>query len=170
MSAGKGDKNLLPAFRMQGSDKLILLMIPVLRRHLFLDPDIFYTATLTYGYKECASRLGLSLAPPPLHYLAAVMRFLRSAVISLAAIFAAVEANTTVKQFKQRSLVDVCANVNADLNILGDLFGRIELCICLSAVSQIITTNPIMKNAALLYGNAAVTAALNNIVRRRSFS
>ncbi|KIJ47899.1 hypothetical protein M422DRAFT_28695 [Sphaerobolus stellatus SS14] len=91
------------------------------------------------------------------------MRYLHTAVASLGLLLVGVEANS-VTQFKQRSLVDVCGNVNADLNIGNILFGRIELCLCASALPNLIQSNAILSAAASLYGQATVTSEVNNML------
>jgi hypothetical protein len=92
------------------------------------------------------------------------MRFLRPVIVALAATTASVNANA-LRQHQQRALLDICANVDAELKLLGLVFGKIELCLCISAIPTLIQTNLIVKAAVLLAGEAAVTAALNALVR-----
>jgi len=92
------------------------------------------------------------------------MRFQSAALVSFTALLATVQA-TGLNQYKQRSLVDVCANVNAQLNIGGIVFGTIQICLCISTLPQLLQTHPVLKAAVLRLGAASVTAQMNNLVR-----
>jgi len=92
------------------------------------------------------------------------MRLFRTLLLGLAAATTSVKANA-LRQYQQRALLDICANVNADLALLGLVFGKIDLCLCVSALPVFITTNLVAKAAVLLAGDAAVTAALTALVR-----
>jgi hypothetical protein len=92
------------------------------------------------------------------------MRFFRTMLVAAAATTASVNAKA-LNQHQQRSLVDVCANVDADLVVLGIVFGKIELCLCVSAIPVLLTTNLVVELAVAAKGAAAVTAALTALVR-----
>jgi len=89
------------------------------------------------------------------------MRFARSIVVALTAVTTSVNA---LRQHKQRALLDVCANVDADLALLAVVFGKIDLCLCVSALPVFITTNLFAKAAVLVNGDAAVIAALTALI------
>jgi hypothetical protein len=90
------------------------------------------------------------------------MRFLRPVLAALVA-SASVNANT-LHQYHPRSLIDICANVDADLKLLDIVVGRIDLCLCVSAIPQLLSTNLILKAGVLLVGKSAVTAAVTALV------
>ncbi|KAF8530069.1 hypothetical protein BU17DRAFT_35782 [Hysterangium stoloniferum] len=91
------------------------------------------------------------------------MRFLPSALVALSGSIVFASANT-LSQYKQRAIVDVCATVSVNLNILGEIFGFLNICACLSTVGSIVNTNPVCQQAALKYGQATVTASLTNLI------
>ncbi|KAF8531711.1 hypothetical protein JB92DRAFT_2690761 [Gautieria morchelliformis] len=86
------------------------------------------------------------------------MRFLRPLIFGLTA-SASISAKS-LQQYHQRSLVDVCANVDADLLTLG----KLDLCICVSAIPNLLSTNPLLKIAVNLYGTGVVTNALKALI------
>lgn len=90
------------------------------------------------------------------------MHFLRPILLTLAA-SASVNANA-LRQYHQRSLVDICANVDADLAILDIVLGKLDLCLCVSAIPKLLSVNLLLKTAVLLFGDAAVTAAVTALV------
>ncbi|KII84764.1 hypothetical protein PLICRDRAFT_45568 [Plicaturopsis crispa FD-325 SS-3] len=64
----------------------------------------------------------------------------------------------------RRALLDVCANVDVDLNVLGIVFGKIDVCLCLSAIPTFLETNVVAIAAVDLLGIADVTAALTALI------
>lgn len=92
------------------------------------------------------------------------MLFLRPILVAFAAT-ASVNANA-LRQYHQRSLVDICANVDADLKILGIVLGKIDLCLCVSAIPQLLHTNLVLEAGVVLFGESAVTAAVTALVCR----
>jgi hypothetical protein len=91
------------------------------------------------------------------------MRVFRTMFVALAATATSINAKA-LQQHHQRSLVDVCANVDADLKVLGIVVGHLDLCLCVSAIAGLLTSNPIIKIAVDLFGDVAVTAALTALV------
>lgn len=91
------------------------------------------------------------------------MRFIRPFLFGLAATSATVNANA-LRQHQQRALLDICANVDAELKLLGIVFGKIDLCLCVSTIPHLLETNLILKAAVLLLGKNAVTAAVTALV------
>ncbi|KAF8586881.1 hypothetical protein K439DRAFT_1386452 [Ramaria rubella] len=95
------------------------------------------------------------------------MRFLRSLLFALAASSPSISANA-LRQHQQRSLVDICANVDADFGLLGITYGRLELCICVSGIPALLETNAVLQNAVLVGGQSATTAAVNALINGAS--
>jgi len=95
------------------------------------------------------------------------MRLFRSTVMALATISSTVSANVLHQHQQRAPLADVCANVDANLAILGIVAGRIDLCLCVSALPVFVTTNLIAIIAVALPGGgtanviAALTALIN---------
>src|SRR5882672_2797719 len=91
------------------------------------------------------------------------MRFFRTTLVALAATATTVNAGA-LRQYKQRSLVDACANVDAHLTLHDQVFGKIHLCLCVSAIPALLTTDHVVKSAVSVAGKAAVVAALKKLV------
>jgi hypothetical protein len=92
------------------------------------------------------------------------MRF-KSLVLVLSALAASTTASGgSLNQYKQRSLIDTCANVNDEIKILGIVFGRLELCLCASAIPSLLSTNLLLQAAVLSHGKLPVVAAVTELV------
>jgi len=85
------------------------------------------------------------------------MRFATKFVAALAATAGFSSASVLLPR---GSLVDVCANVDIDLEILGIVFGHIDVCLCISALPVFVQTNVVAILAAEVEGVDAVIAAL----------
>ncbi|OCH90062.1 hypothetical protein OBBRIDRAFT_826179 [Obba rivulosa] len=74
----------------------------------------------------------------------------------------------TSSSLTQRALLDVCANVDAELQVdllgIKVVVGLIEVCLCLSVLPTFITTNIIAEAAVGLVGEASVLSALTDLV------
>ncbi|GJJ14244.1 hypothetical protein Clacol_008508 [Clathrus columnatus] len=68
-------------------------------------------------------------------------------------------------QFKPRSLVDVCAEVDTTLVISGISFGTINVCLCVSAIPDVLVSGNVILSAAVAkVGAQSVTQSLNNLI------
>ncbi|KAF8314190.1 hypothetical protein DL93DRAFT_2080261 [Clavulina sp. PMI_390] len=59
---------------------------------------------------------------------------------------------------------DICANVNADLGVLGTIYGAIDACICVSGIADFCQTNSIAASAFAIAGEAATYLALDVLI------
>ncbi|THH09074.1 hypothetical protein EW146_g8795 [Bondarzewia mesenterica] len=70
-----------------------------------------------------------------------------------------------------RALVDVCASIDADLDVPNPfggnalVIGKLDLCLCLSAIPQFLTANVLAIAAVAIAGKPVVTAALEALFR-----
>jgi len=70
--------------------------------------------------------------------------------------------------FASAALVDVCANIDADLKVdvlgIAVVVGILDVCLCLSAVPLFISSNLVAAAAVDLVGVSAVEAELNSLI------
>jgi len=68
-------------------------------------------------------------------------------------------------QFKPRASVDVCAEINTSLNILGISYGQLDICLCVSAIPNVLVSGDVvLTNAVAKVGAQSVTKSLNDLV------
>lgn len=92
------------------------------------------------------------------------MRFLRPLLSLCLLTVSRTSGHTTTLGLPKRAL-DLCANVNADVGLLSIVGVELDLCLCISGIPALISTNPQLQLAAQLQGTPAVTAALTALVR-----
>jgi hypothetical protein len=96
------------------------------------------------------------------------MHVLRPVTVLFALTASSVSVHARAHRHK-RALIDTCANVDADLGLLGLLDVNLKLCLCISALPTLISTNAQLQAAANILGIPAVTAVLTALVCCRKY-
>ncbi|PCH38975.1 hypothetical protein WOLCODRAFT_29297 [Wolfiporia cocos MD-104 SS10] len=68
----------------------------------------------------------------------------------------------------QRDLVDVCAGLDVDFEVLDIIFGHLEVCLCISLIPDFIEADVIVQAAVDVAGVAVVTAQLEALINDAS--
>ncbi|KAF9515657.1 hypothetical protein BS47DRAFT_775421 [Hydnum rufescens UP504] len=88
------------------------------------------------------------------------MRLATKLITALAATAGFVSASTLQSK---RGFVDICAPLDGDLKILGVNYGKIDVCLCVSAIPAFIKTDPTGKKASKHLGEPYLTDYLTNL-------